>query len=42
MEDARLPKSVMFGEMVRGAGCIGGQEKELSALTPTRDDCSPG
>ena len=24
MEDARLPKCVMFGEMVRGAGCVGG------------------
>ena len=28
MEDARLPKCVMFGEMVGGAGCVGGQEKE--------------
>ena len=28
VEDMRLPKSVMFGEMVRGAGCVGGQEKE--------------
>ena len=28
MEDTRLPKCVMFGEMVRGAGCVGGQEKE--------------
>ena len=28
MEDTRLPKCVMFGEMVGGAGCIGGQEKE--------------
>ena len=27
MEDTRLPKCVMFGEMVRGAGCVGGQEK---------------
>ena len=25
MEDTRLPKCVMFGEMVRGAGCVGGQ-----------------
>ena len=23
-----LPKCVMFGEMVGGAGCVGGQEKE--------------
>ena len=28
MEDTRLPKCVMFGEMVGGAGCVGGQEKE--------------
>ena len=28
MEDRRLPKCVMFGEMVGGAGCVGGQEKE--------------
>ena len=28
MEDARLPKCVMFGEMVGGASCVGGQEKE--------------
>ena len=28
MEYTRLPKYVMFGEMVRGAGCVGGQEKE--------------
>ena len=29
MEDTRLPKCVMFGELVGGAGCVGGQEKEL-------------
>ena len=29
MEDTRLPKCVMFVEMVGGAGCVGGQEKEL-------------
>ena len=28
MEDTRLPKCVMFGELVRGAGCVGGREKE--------------
>ena len=28
MEDTRLPKCVMFGEMVGGAGCVGGQERE--------------
>ena len=28
IEDTRLPKCVMFEEMVGGAGCVGGQEKE--------------
>ena len=28
MEDTRLPKCVMFGELVGGAGCVGSQEKE--------------
>ena len=28
MEDTKLPKCVMFGEVVGGAGCVGGQEKE--------------
>ena len=28
MEDTKLSKCVMFGEMVGGAGCVGGQEKE--------------
>ena len=28
MGDTRLPKCVMFGEMVGGAGCVGGQENE--------------
>ena len=28
MEDTRLPKFMMFVEMVGGAGCVGGQEKE--------------
>ena len=28
MEDSRLPKCVMFGEMVGGAGGVGDQEKE--------------
>ena len=26
MEDTRLPKCVMFGELVGGAGCVGAQE----------------
>ena len=52
MEDTRLPKCVMFGEMVGGAGCVGGQEKEwmgcflddLSFRHQRRpvDDCGPG
>ena len=28
MEDTRLSKCVMFEELVGGAGCVGGQEKE--------------
>ena len=28
MEDTRLPKCVMFGEMVGGARCVEGQEKK--------------
>ena len=28
MEDMRLPRCVIFGELVGGAGCVGGQEKE--------------
>ena len=28
MEDTRLPKQVKFGELVGGAGCVGGHEKE--------------
>ena len=28
MEDTRLPKCMAFGGLVRGAGCVGGQEKE--------------
>ena len=28
MEDTRLPKCVMFGERLGGAGCVRGQEKE--------------
>ena len=28
MEDTRVPKCVMFREMVGGAGCVEGQEKE--------------
>ena len=28
MEDTRLPKCAMFGEMVGGAGCVGGQGKK--------------
>ena len=53
MEDTTQPKCVMFGEMVGGAGCVGGQEKEWDGVFPGRpqsfrhqrrpvDDCSPG
>ena len=34
MEDTRLPKCVMFGEMVGGAGCVGCQEKEGMGCFP--------
>ena len=27
MEDTKLPMCVMFGDLVRDAGCVGGQEK---------------
>ena len=51
MEDTRLPKCVMFGELVGGAGCVRGQEKEWMGF-PGRpqsfryqrqpvDNCSP-
>ena len=52
MEDKRLPKCVMFGEMVGGTGCVGA-EKRVYGVFPGRprsfrhqhrpvDDCSPG
>ena len=28
MEGTRLPKCVMFGELVRDTGCVGGKEQE--------------
>ena len=54
MEDTRLPKCtyVMFGELVRGACCVWGQEKEWAGCLldglrgfrhqrrPMDDDCS--
>ena len=54
MEDTRLPKCVMFGEIMVGvAGYIGGQEIRVDGVFPGRsqnfqhqhrplDDCSPG
>ena len=52
MEDTRLPKYVMFGELVGGAGCGGGRKNsgwlvscettsELSASTPTSGRLQP-
>ena len=32
MEDTRLPKYVMFGELVGGAGCVGSQEKKCVGI----------
>ena len=34
MEDTRLSTCVMFGEMVGGAGCVRGQEKEWMRCFP--------
>ena len=34
MGDTRLPKCVMFGKLVGGAGCVGGQEKEWMGCFP--------
>ena len=53
MEDTRLLKCVMFGEVVGGASCVGGQKKRIDGVFPglpqsvqyqrqTVDDCSPG
>ena len=53
MEDKRLPKCVMFGELVGGAGCVGRAGKRVDGVFPGRsqsfqcqrrpvDDCSPG
>ena len=51
LEDTRLPKCVMFGELMGGAGCVEGQENsgwsvswttsELSASTPTSGRLQP-
>ena len=53
MEDTRLPKCVMFGEMVGGRGLCGGPGKRGDGVFPEQpqsfrhqhrpvDDCSPG
>ena len=34
MEDTRLSKYVMFGELVGGAGCVGGAEKKVDGVFP--------
>ena len=52
MEDTRLSKCVMFGELIEGTGFVGAQEKELmgdvswaiselSASTPTSERLQP-
>ena len=49
MEDTRLPKCVMFGELVGGAGCEGraggvflGRPQSFRHQRRPVDDCSPG
>ena len=52
MENLRLPRCVMFVELVGGAGCVGGAGKRVDGVSPGRfqrfwyqrrpvDDCSP-
>ena len=52
-EDTRLPKCVMFGELVGGAGCVEGTKKRVDGVFPGQpqsfqyrrrpvDDCSRG
>ena len=53
MDDTSLPKCVTFRALVRGVGCVGGQEKGVDGVSPGRpqsfryqrrpvDDCGPG
>ena len=50
MEDTRLPKCVLFGELMGGAGCLGSRKhwicvfwmtSELSVITPTNGQLQP-
>ena len=34
MEDTRLPKCVMFGELVEAAGCVGGGGDKVDGVFP--------
>ena len=34
MEDTRLPKCVMFGDLVGGAGCVRGAGKRVDGVFP--------
>ena len=38
MEDTRLTKRVMFGELVGGAGCVAGEGKIVDGVFPGLDD----
>ena len=53
MQETRLPKCVMFGELVGGAGCVGGAGRRVDGASsgrpqnaryrrPVIDDCSLG
>ena len=40
MEDTRLPKCVMFGELVGGVGCVGGEKKSGWGVSWTTSELS--
>ena len=40
IDDTRLPKCVMFGELVEGAGCAGGMKKSAWGVSWTTSELS--